>query len=121
MPRLMISRSEGHSIAHKKSPLQRLAGLIAVAMLISAFRREFSKPAAERTWPGKVWQVMPYDFQLPTWARVRERIWAPDRPGLISPKVYGVGWTVNLGRAYALPRSIIRPEDGQRLAPNNRA
>jgi Family of unknown function (DUF5808) len=87
--------------------------LIAVAMLISALGREFSKPAAERTWQGKVWQVVPYDFRPPTWERVRERMWAPDRPGLLSPQVFGVGWTVNLGRAYALLRSIVRPQDGQ--------
>ena len=103
-------------LTEKKSPLQRLAGLIAVAMLISALGREFSKPTAERTWQGKVWQVVPYDFRLPTWARVRERMWSPDRPGLLSPQVFGVGWTVNLGRAYALLRSIVRPEDGQRSA-----
>jgi hypothetical protein len=58
-----------------------------------------------------VWQVVPYDFRLPTWARVRERMWAPDRPGLLSPQVFGVGWTVNLGRAYGVLRSVARSAD----------
>jgi len=31
-------------------------------------------------------------------ARVRERMWAPDDPHLVMPQVFGVGWTVNLGR-----------------------
>jgi hypothetical protein len=97
------------SAPNKKSPLQRLAGLIAVAMLISALGREFSKLAAERSWQGKVWQVVPYDFRPPSRARVRQRMRAPDRPGLISPQVFGVGWTLNLGRTYALLRSIVRP------------
>jgi hypothetical protein len=99
--------------AHEKSPLQRLAGLIAIAMVISALGREFSKPAAERTWWGKVWHVVPYDFRLPTWARVRERMWAPDKPGLLSPQVFGVGWTVNLGRAYAVVKSMASLETDQ--------
>lgn len=99
---------------HKANSLSRLVRMIAFAMLISALKREISKPAAERTWHGKVWQVVPYDFRLPTWARVRERMWAPDTPELITPNVFGVGWTVNLGRTYAVVTSIARPQDGQR-------
>jgi hypothetical protein len=108
----MITQSKDHSTRqNKKRPLSRLVRMIAFAMLVSALRREISKPAAERTWQGKVWQVVPYDFRLPTWARVRERMWAPDSPGIISPNVFGVGWTVNLGRAYRVLASIVRPEN----------
>ncbi len=108
----MITQSKDHlTRQNKKKPLSRLVRIIAFAMLISALRRGISKPAAERTWQGKVWQVVPYDFRLPTWARVRERMWAPDRLGIITPNVFGVGWTVNLGRAYAVLTSIVRPED----------
>lgn len=39
---------------------------------------------------------MPYDFRRPTLARIRERIWNPDDPRLIVPRVFGMGWTVNL-------------------------
>ena len=84
--------------------------MIALAMLVSALGREFSKPPAERTWQGKVWQVVPYDFRLPNWARVQERMWAPDRPGLFSPQVFGVGWTLNLGRAYTLLTSLFQSD-----------
>ena len=56
--------------------------MIAFAMLISALRREVSKPAAERTWQGKVWRVVPDDFRPPTWARVRERMWAARQTGI---------------------------------------
>ena len=83
---------------------------IAVAMVISALGRELSKPAGERTWQGKVWQVVPYDFRVPTWARVRKRMWAPDRPSLFSPQVFGVGWTVNVGRMYTMLTSAIRSD-----------
>jgi hypothetical protein len=49
----MIKQSEGHWNASKGSALQRLTGLIAVAMLINALGREFSKPTAERDLAGK--------------------------------------------------------------------
>jgi hypothetical protein len=104
----MITRSEGQSATRHRKPLSRFIRMIAVAMVISAVRRELSKPAPERTWQGKVWQVVPYDFRVPTWARVRERMWAPDRPSLFSPQVFGVGWTVNVGRAYTMLTSAIR-------------
>ena len=79
-------------------------------MVISALQRELSKPAAERTWQGKVWQIVPYDFRVPTWERVRERMWAPDRPSLFSPQVFGVGWTVNVGRVYTMLTSAIHSD-----------
>ena len=102
----MITRSEGQSRTSSGKSLSRFLRVIAVAMVISALGRELSKPAAERTWQGKVWQVVPYDFRVPTWARVRERMCAPDRPSLFSPQVFGVGWTVNVGRLYMMLASF---------------
>jgi hypothetical protein len=83
--------------------------MVSLAMLVSAVGRELRKPAAERTWQGKVWHVVPYDLRLPTWARVRDSVWAPDNPQLFPPRVFGVGWSVNLGRAYALLTSAAHP------------
>ena len=104
---IMIAGSAGHSgkQQRRKKPLSRLVSMVALAMLISALGREFSKPAAERTGQGKVWQFVPYDFRMPTWERLQQRLWAPDKPGLLSPNVFGVGWTINLGRVYAVLRS----------------
>ena len=63
----MITRSDDQSTTrHKKKPMSRFMGMVALAMLISALGREFSKPAGERTWQGKVWQFVPYDFRPPT-------------------------------------------------------
>jgi Family of unknown function (DUF5808) len=108
----MMSRSKGRSGGRKpKSPLQQLARLIMIAMVISAVWQELSKPAAERTWQGRVWRFVPYDFRLPTWARVRETLWAPDNPHIVIPRVFGVGWTVNVGRVYAVVKSLVQPKD----------
>jgi hypothetical protein len=108
----MMSRSKGRSSRRKpKSPLQQLARLIMMAMVISAVWQELSKPAAERTWQGHVWRFVPYDLRVPTWERIRETLWAPDNPHIVIPRVFGVGWTVNVGRVYALLKSLVQPKD----------
>lgn len=100
------------SCGKPKSPLRRLTRLITIAMVISALVQELSKPATERTWQGKVWRFVPYDFRMPTWARFRQSIWAPENPDLFPDRVFGVGWSFNVGRAYALMKSIISDARG---------
>jgi len=39
---------------------------------------------------------VPYDFRMPTPGRIKERMWNPDDPRVITPRVFGAGWTVNL-------------------------
>lgn len=57
---------------------------------------ELRKPAAERTWHGKVADFVPYDFRMPTAERLRETYWNPEGP-IISSKLWGVGWALNVG------------------------
>lgn len=107
----MKSRSKDHSAVQKrKSSLRRLARLISFAMVVSAVVQELSKPAEERTWHGRVWRVVPYDFRVPTWERLRDTMWAPDNPQIFLPRVFGVGWGVNLGRVYALLASAVHSD-----------
>jgi hypothetical protein len=60
--------------------------------------QELHKPPESRDWHGHVAGLVPYDFRRPTVARFRERMWAPDEPGIFTPYVFGVGWTINIGR-----------------------
>jgi hypothetical protein len=89
----------------KSSPVKRLARIVSAALLVAAIGKELSKPASERTWTGKVASFVPYDFRRPTFARALERLWAPDNPHLMTPQVFGVGWTVNFGRVMSLLRA----------------
>ena len=41
---------------------------------------------------------VPYDWRRPTLARTKERWWNPDEPRLLTPKVFGWGWDLNLAR-----------------------
>jgi hypothetical protein len=73
----------------------------AAALTAAALVQELRQPGETRTWQGRVLAV-PYDFRVPTLDRARERIWAPDDRRLLTPQVFGLGWTVNLGRVLAL-------------------
>ncbi|HVG95543.1 MAG TPA: DUF5808 domain-containing protein [Chloroflexota bacterium] len=39
---------------------------------------------------------LPYDWRAPTWERVRARWWNPNDPHLLTPKVFGWGFDLNL-------------------------
>ncbi|HSM02353.1 MAG TPA: hypothetical protein VK960_07955 [Acidimicrobiia bacterium] len=69
-----------------------LLAIIAVAAVI----KEIRKAPEDRTWHGKVADLVPYDFRKPTIERFRETYWNPDG-SLISGKAWGVGWAPNLG------------------------
>lgn len=71
-------------------------GLLAV---VAAVLQEVRKPSGERTWHGRLLDVVPYDFRPPTVARVKAAMWNPDDPHLFTSEVFGVGWSVNLYQA----------------------
>jgi hypothetical protein len=68
-----------------------LAVVAAIAVI-----QELRKPAEERTWHGKVADLFPYDFRIPTTERFRQAFWNPDGP-ILSSKAWGVGWALNFG------------------------
>lgn len=70
---------------------------LALAIIgVIAVVQELNKPPDVRTWNGKVANLVPYDFRVPTFERVRNTYWNPDGP-VVSGKVFGVGWAPNLG------------------------
>ncbi len=81
----------------KSGRLNRIVGWVSIGLVAAAVLKELSQPAEVRQWHGRL-LGLPYDFRLPTMAKVRERIWAPANPNLLVPHVFGMGWTVNLGR-----------------------
>jgi uncharacterized protein DUF5808 len=70
----------------------------AAAVTVAAIAKELRRPPNEREWNGRLAGFVPYDFRPPTLQRFRERMWNPEQPNLFSPHVFGVGWTVNVGR-----------------------
>ena len=82
--------------------VKTLARLTVVALVVAAVATELSKPTEQRTWHGKVGGIVPYDFRLPTWERIRSAYWNPDSNHLFSDRAFGVGWALNLHRAKVL-------------------
>src|SRR2546430_13077910 len=82
--------------------MRRLVRFLTLGLVVAAVATELTKPAAERTWQGRVFGLVPYDFRPPTWKRIRDAYWNPESDRLFSDRVFGVGWAVNLYRAKTL-------------------
>jgi hypothetical protein len=82
--------------------VRRLVRFAAFGLVVAAVATELSKPEPERTWEGRVFGLVPYDFRPPTWQRIRDAYWNPNSERLFSDRVFGVGWAVNLYRAKTL-------------------
>ena len=92
---------------HKGGDVQRLIRLISLGLAVTAVVKELRTPAEERVWHGLVIGFVPYDFRMPTVARVKERMWDPESSHVINPRVFGVGWTVNVGKLVAVARNAV--------------
>ena len=82
--------------------VRRMLRLVGVGLVVAAVVTELRKPEFHRTWEGRVFGVVPYDFRPPTWERIRDAYWNPESDRLFSDRVFGVGWAVNLHRAKTL-------------------
>ena len=82
--------------------MRRLIRIATLGLVAAAIATELAKPAPERTWHGRVFDVVPYDFRPPTWRRFRDAYWNPQSDRLFSDRVFGVGWAINLYRAKTL-------------------
>ena len=91
----------------ERSRVGNIVRVVSVGAAVMAIVQEMRKPPEDREWNGKV-GFIPYDFRLPTPGRFRERVWNPSDDRILMPQVFGVGWTINLGRIFRLLRS--RPE-----------
>jgi len=92
---------------HRRGGLRKIITLVTLGLAVAAVVKELRMPEDERDWHGKVASVVPYDFRFPTMARVRERMWNPEADHVVGPRVFGVGWTVNVGKVVAMVREKV--------------
>lgn len=73
-----------------KNPLMRsaivLVGMLAVSRVLE---KRGTKLAGN-------FMGLPYDFRTPNLERAKERLWNPADSRIITPHVYGIGWSINL-------------------------
>ena len=87
--------------------LRRVVKVVAIGLLVAAVVQEAAKPPEERTWRGRLFGVMPYDFSPPTLDRIRRAYWNPEDSRLFTDRVLGVGWAINLHRARELLSGLL--------------
>jgi hypothetical protein len=75
--------------------MRRLVMLAGIVLAGVALLDQLGRRPEDRDWNGRVLNV-PYDLRVPTLERVRQRLWNPDDERLLTPVVFGMGWTVNL-------------------------
>ena len=74
--------------------LVRLLEAAYVTVTLAALCQELEKPREERHWHGKL-GFIPYDFRLPTMARLKESFWNAEDARIFTPEVWGIGWAIN--------------------------
>ncbi len=82
----------------------------AVALCEEVTRRRGAKPSEDVAQPAGHVLGMPYDIKAPTPENLRTRIWNPEDPRIFTPKLVGLGWTINFA-ALAVKTGMIRPDD----------
>lgn len=75
------------------------------ADLLDAIADDSSDAASGRRVLG-----IPVETRGPFSAEVRARVWDPTDPRLLVPRLFGVGWSLNLG-AVAVRAGLLRPDD----------
>jgi hypothetical protein len=93
--------------------VRQLVRFAALGLVVAAVATELAKPSEDRTWKGRVAGLVPYDFRLPTWERIRDAYWNPHSERLFSDRVFGVGWAVNLHQAKVLMERVFGRLMGQ--------
>lgn len=91
---MLLPRTAGRALVHA----MRL-GTVVIAGL--AVEQERSKPRRQRAWHGRV-EPVPYDFRRPTLEGLRREWWQPDNPAMITPRAFGLGWGLSIGRLAAM-------------------
>jgi Family of unknown function (DUF5808) len=54
---------------------------------------------------------VPYDFRLPTWTIVKERMWNPGDPRIFTPRVCGWGWSINFYQLFRRAGPVRRQQN----------
>ena len=82
-----------------RSEIGDLGAVLRNLMLIAvgvAIYTELRKPPAERTWPGRLAGIVPYDFRLPSVETLRLAYWNPRSQKIFTDRPLGVGWAINI-------------------------
>jgi hypothetical protein len=108
-------------VAHVADALGTDAGADEVASVLAEFgtSSEYATAVREALDEGSEFRMpvtgrilgMPYEWRMPTTARVRSRWWDTSNSKVLVPKIFGVGWTINFG-GLAVKLGLLHADDG---------
>ena len=98
---------------------------VSFGLVAAAVYKELQLPADKRTWHGRLFDFVPYDFRIPTPRKLVRAFWNPDSSNIFSEQPFGVGWTINVGALLPTLRGLIgsgdAPATGTRRRRSSRA
>ena len=98
-------KKTSHTEKKKRSGNLNPLKILALGLVVAAVIKELRLPREERTWHGALGGFVPYDFRKPTIEKIKNTFWDP-AGSIIVDRVFGVGWTLNLGAIVARVRSL---------------
>jgi hypothetical protein len=78
--------------------LRVVTNCVGVGLVVLSLVQQLRLPSDERTWHGLLFGRIPYDWRPPTLGRIRDAFWQPESSKVLPPTVFGVGWSINVGR-----------------------
>jgi len=90
---------------------------VTFGLVAAAVYKELQLPADKRTWHGRLFDFVPYDFRIPTPRKLMHAFWNPDSSNIFSEQPFGVGWTINVGALLPTLRGLM---GGGETAPSTR-
>lgn len=93
----------GGGLRFEVSGLRGILTLFALALVGLGIADQLKRPSGERTWHGKIWGVIPYDFRVPSLEKLARSMWDPGDERVLKDRAFGVGWDLNLGAVAKAP------------------
>jgi hypothetical protein len=84
------------TLRREAGALTWLLRMTIVGAVGAAIYKEMKLPPEQRTWHGSLFGFVPYDFRMPTPARIARAWWNPRSQKLFNEQPFGVGWVVNV-------------------------
>ncbi len=94
---------------------------VTFGLVAAAVYKELQLPADKRTWHGRLFEFVPYDFRIPTPRKLMHAWWNPDSNSVFTEQPFGVGWTINLGALVPMLRGLIASGETQASGTRRRS
>ncbi len=88
--------------------LNTALSVLVLASFAAAIVEQLRRPADQRTWFGRAFDVIPYDFRVPTRERLTDAYWNPSSSTIFPDRPLGIGWAINFAALYNWLRSQLK-------------